>query len=79
MKKETITIVILSLILISIAGIYSYNVVTTKYYTEGYNRASFEIQYGIVSELSEKGFLIINYPYENQTVQIKLVPEQNDD
>ena len=78
MDKKIITIICLSLIIISIAGVFAYNKVTEKSYKIGFQDATLLINNQLINNLKQNGFIIFNFPInETNYIPIKLVPQKS--
>lgn len=75
MDKKILTIIVLSLILISIAGVFAYNYVGSTAYQQGVQDANLFLNQQIQLQLEQQGYLVYNYPSpdaEQGFVPIKL-------
>ncbi len=70
--KKTIVIIALSIIIISIVGIYAYNQIQEKAYQEGISNASLLINQQILNNLQQQGYINFIYSSNNETYNIKL-------
>ena len=78
MKYQTIIIIVMGLIILGGAGVYAYNQIEKKIYTQGFNDAGLYINQQIVGNLLEQGFINVMVPYNNtegvqEVYQVKLV------
>lgn len=69
--------IILVLILLGIAGFFSYNYVAQSNYEKGYNDAISQINRNILNQFKNQGYVELQLPTENGSQQIKLKPRQN--
>ncbi|MFH0808548.1 MAG: hypothetical protein V1888_02940 [archaeon] len=77
--NKNIIILVLSIIILSIAGLYLYNNITDKYYYQGMTDANSLIYENIVNSLNEQGSIMFNVYDGNQTIPIKLIPYIEDE
>ena len=77
-KLKTIVIIALSIIIIGIVGIYTYNQIQEQAYQKGINDASLLIHQQILNSLNQNGYVPFAYTIGNETQQINLVPYQNE-
>jgi hypothetical protein len=75
MDKKTIIILILTLIIIGGVAFVGYDSLKAKWYNQGANDALILINQQIINSLNRDGKLIINYPYENKTIPLTLIPQ----
>ena len=78
MNKQTITIIVLSIILIGIGGVYAYNEVTEKAYVQGVQDSILLMNQQILQNLQQNGYVPFVFNNGNQTQTINLVPYQNE-
>jgi len=79
LDKKTITIMVLSLLLVGITGVFAHNYITVNAYEQGFNDANIFINKQIQTNLENYGFITFNYPInENETILIKLIPYQDE-
>jgi len=74
--KKTLIIGILIVAILVIGGVYAYTQIKEKYYHVGFQDATLLINNQIIQNLIQNGFITVYIPYQNQTVQVKLVPLQ---
>ena len=75
MNKQTTTIIVLVLIIISIVGVMAYNKVRENAYDVGFQNAVTIINNQITSNLQQQGYIMFMYPINaTNTLPLKLVP-----
>ena len=72
MEKKIITIVILSLIIIGISGVYAYNQIQEQAYNQGVKDVALLINQQMINSLNQNGYVPFLYTQDNQTYQLKL-------
>ena len=72
MDKKIMTIIVLSLILIGIGGVYAYNEITEKFYNYGIQDAVLLMNQEILNSLNQQGYVPFVFQQDNQTYNIKL-------
>ena len=71
-NKQTIVIIILSLIILIGVGIYSYNQITDKAYQQGVEDSSLFIQKQIIDSLNQNGYVPFSFTKDDEIYQLKL-------
>jgi len=75
MKKQTIIIIIMGLIILSGAGVYGYNYITEKAYDIGVQDAVLLINEQMLDTIYQQGYIPYIIPVnETASMKIKLVP-----
>lgn len=81
MDKKTITIIALSLILgmilISFAGVYTYNKIYEKGYNQGSQEVNLLVQQQIFQSIQQNGYVPFSFEVNGEVQTINLVPYQN--
>ena len=73
MDKKILTIIIMGLIIVGIAGVYAYQLIEEKAYEQGIIDANLFLNEQIQIQLETQGYLVYNYPINETSYQaIKL-------
>jgi len=73
MDKKILTIIIMGLIIVGIAGVYAYQLIEEKAYEQGIIDANLFLNEQIQTQLETQGYLVYNYPINETSYQtIKL-------
>jgi len=79
MNKQTIIIIILSIVIIGIVGFFAYNKITEVSYNNGANDAIIYFNQQMFLNIQQKGYVPFSYMEGNETRTINLVPYNTDD
>ena len=71
-NKQTIVIIILSLIIVGGIGVLVLNQLTDKAYQQGVNDANLFIQQEIINSLNQNGYVPFSFTQDGETYQLKL-------
>lgn len=75
MKKQTIIIAVMGLIILGGTMVYAYNFISERAYTDGIQDATLMINQQILGSLNQSGFIPYIYRInETASVNIKLIP-----
>lgn len=77
MNKQTIVIILLSVILLGVVGVYAYQQIEKKAYNQGVQDAVLLVNSQIINSLTQQGYVPFVFPYQNETWQINLVQYGN--
>ncbi len=72
MDKKIITIMILSIVILLIGGVYAYNEITERAYNLGIQDAVILMNQQILNSLRQNGYVPFFYETDNETVELKL-------
>lgn len=76
MQKQTIAIIILSMIIIGGAGVLAYNEITGRAYDQGVQDAVLMINQEMIDSIYQSGFVPYIFPInETASMNIMLVPQ----
>lgn len=78
MDKKILIIIVLGIIILIGIGVYAYNQISDKAYTQGIQDASLIINQQILNSLNQNGYVPFIFIENNQTYNIKLVPLQDE-
>ncbi len=77
MDKKIIIIIILSIVLIGITGVYAYTQLQEKAYQQGIQDAVLLVNQQILQSLQQNGYVPFGFTIGNETQTVNLVPYQN--
>lgn len=75
MDKKTIIIIVFGIIILSLAGIMAYQYIQKEAYDQGVQDATLIINEQILNSLNQNGYVPFVFVNNNQTYNIKLIPQ----